>query len=202
MKKKILIGSLLVLTLLLLMPSIPAIQQKIIEDEAYNDIVERLEDFNFKDLNELKSIESDNIQDFLQNNDLNNRYDSEKFQKFVNSETFKHFTSSDFVQTLLNNNYDVESKIDIWVILFNLIVFIFGLITWVPVIIFSILIAIPMILFYTIFTGLYEFLEGWSNLIIGFILSFISGFFYGISNWLQIFIVAIIWPFYLVYLVL
>jgi len=42
MKKKILIGSLLVLTLLLLMPSIPAIQQKTIEDKGYSDYVEEI----------------------------------------------------------------------------------------------------------------------------------------------------------------
>ena len=47
MKKKILIGSLLVLTLLLLMPSIPAIQTKTIEDRAYDDF----------DLNDVKEIE-------------------------------------------------------------------------------------------------------------------------------------------------
>ncbi len=35
MKKKILIGSMLVLTLLLLMPSIQAIQQEIVEDKTY-----------------------------------------------------------------------------------------------------------------------------------------------------------------------
>ena len=44
MRKKILIGSLLVLTLLLLMPSIPAIQQKTIEEKAYSDFVEQLND--------------------------------------------------------------------------------------------------------------------------------------------------------------
>jgi len=50
MKKKILIGSLLVLTLLLLMPSIPAIQQKTIEDKAYSDFVEKLQVFNVEDI--------------------------------------------------------------------------------------------------------------------------------------------------------
>ena len=54
MKKKILIGSLLVLTLLLLMPSIPAIQQKTIEDRTYNDLVEQL---NLKDLRDIKVLE-------------------------------------------------------------------------------------------------------------------------------------------------
>ena len=49
MKSKILIGSILVLTLLLLMPSIPAIQQNAIEDKAINNLVEQ---FDFKDLRE------------------------------------------------------------------------------------------------------------------------------------------------------
>ena len=40
MKKKILIGSIIAVALLLLMPSIPAIQQKTIEDKAYSDFVE------------------------------------------------------------------------------------------------------------------------------------------------------------------
>ena len=49
MKKKILIGSLLVLTLLLLMPSIPAIHQRTIEDRTYDDfeskVMEEMETF-------------------------------------------------------------------------------------------------------------------------------------------------------------
>jgi len=40
MNKKILIGSMLVLTLLLLMPSIPAIQLNTIKDKAFSDLVE------------------------------------------------------------------------------------------------------------------------------------------------------------------
>jgi hypothetical protein len=44
MRKKILIGSMLVLTLLLLMPSIPAIQQKTINDRVLIEFVEELED--------------------------------------------------------------------------------------------------------------------------------------------------------------
>ena len=47
MKMKILIGSLLVLTLLLLMPSIPAIQQKTIEEGIKQDIQENLNEFGF-----------------------------------------------------------------------------------------------------------------------------------------------------------
>ncbi len=56
MKKKILIGSMLVLTLLLLMPSIPAIQQKTIEDKAYSDFVEKFEDV---DLEYIKVLEGE-----------------------------------------------------------------------------------------------------------------------------------------------
>ena len=44
MRKKILIGSMLVLTLLLFMPSIPAIQQKIIEDKVIDDFVKKPDD--------------------------------------------------------------------------------------------------------------------------------------------------------------
>jgi len=42
MKKKILIGSLLVLTLLLLMPSIPAIQTKTIQEGRYQELHDKL----------------------------------------------------------------------------------------------------------------------------------------------------------------
>ncbi len=52
--KKIIIGSMLVLTMLLLMPSIPAIQQKIIEDRAYNDLIEQLD---IKDIRKIKGLE-------------------------------------------------------------------------------------------------------------------------------------------------
>ncbi len=57
MKTKILIGSILVLTLLLLMPSIPAIQQKTIEDRTYDDIVEKLDEINLEDLAEIKDLD-------------------------------------------------------------------------------------------------------------------------------------------------
>ena len=50
MKKKIFIGSVLVLVMFLIMPSIPAIQQKTIEDRASNDFVDQLD---FKDVKEL-----------------------------------------------------------------------------------------------------------------------------------------------------
>ncbi len=53
MRKKILIGSMLILTLLLLMPSIPAIQQKTIEDGVRQDLQEKLESINFEELKDL-----------------------------------------------------------------------------------------------------------------------------------------------------
>ena len=65
MNKKILIGSMLVLVMLLLMPSIPAVQQKTIEDKAYSDLVERLEDFDFKDLKEIMPLGDDIKHPFL-----------------------------------------------------------------------------------------------------------------------------------------
>lgn len=40
MRKKILLGSMLILTLLLLMPSIPAVQLNTIKDKAFSDLVE------------------------------------------------------------------------------------------------------------------------------------------------------------------
>ena len=49
MKKKILIGSIIAVALLLLMPSIPAIQQKTIEEKAYSDFVEGLKDVEILD---------------------------------------------------------------------------------------------------------------------------------------------------------
>ena len=54
MNKKIPICSILVLMLLLLMPSIPAIQQKTIEDRTYNDFFEWLD---FKDVKEKKKMD-------------------------------------------------------------------------------------------------------------------------------------------------
>ncbi len=50
MKKKILIGSIIAVALLLLMPSIPAIQQKTVEEKAYSDFVERLKDVDLEDI--------------------------------------------------------------------------------------------------------------------------------------------------------
>jgi len=54
MNNKILIGSIFVLTLLLLMPSIPAIQQKTILNKAYNDLVEQLD---IEDVKEIRKMD-------------------------------------------------------------------------------------------------------------------------------------------------
>ena len=70
MKKKILIGSLLVLTLLLLMPSIPAVQQKTIEDKAYSDFVEELKDVDLEDLQEKIEKRNPKFMDYLKNSDV------------------------------------------------------------------------------------------------------------------------------------
>ena len=56
MKKKILIGSMLVLTLLLLMPSIPAIQQKNVEDildTKESELITKLRDLEIKKIKDL-----------------------------------------------------------------------------------------------------------------------------------------------------
>ena len=57
MKKKILIGSLLVLTLLLLMPSIPAIQQKTVEGGFKQDLQEKLGAINIDDLKDIEVLD-------------------------------------------------------------------------------------------------------------------------------------------------
>ncbi|GAH26249.1 unnamed protein product [marine sediment metagenome] len=56
MKTKLIVGSILVLTILLLTPSIPAIQQKSIEDKAYSDLVEELKVADLKEIEELEKI--------------------------------------------------------------------------------------------------------------------------------------------------
>jgi len=65
MSKKILIGSMLVLTLLLLMPSIPAVQQKIIGDELdkrESKLLSKLQDL---DIEKIKDLFNNKIMDFL-----------------------------------------------------------------------------------------------------------------------------------------
>jgi hypothetical protein len=57
MGKKILIGSMLVLTLLLLMPSIPAIQQKTVEYGFKQNIQEKLETITLDDLKDIDVLD-------------------------------------------------------------------------------------------------------------------------------------------------
>ena len=58
MNKKILVGSMLVLTLLLLMPTIPAIQNKVVKDEIKEKILSEIpDDINLREL--LEDIKSD-----------------------------------------------------------------------------------------------------------------------------------------------
>ena len=57
MGKKIIIATMLVLTLLLLMPSIPAIQQRTIENGIKQDLQEKLESINFDDLKDIKVLD-------------------------------------------------------------------------------------------------------------------------------------------------
>ncbi|UCD14589.1 MAG: hypothetical protein JSW60_04000 [Thermoplasmatales archaeon] len=68
MRKKILMGSMLVLTLLLLMPSISALQQKTIEEKTFTDLVEKFDD-DLKEIKELNNLGDDvkfpNLYEFL-----------------------------------------------------------------------------------------------------------------------------------------
>ena len=57
MSKKILIGSMLVLAMLLLMPSIPAVQQKSIEEGFKQELQEKLESFNLDNLKDIKDLD-------------------------------------------------------------------------------------------------------------------------------------------------
>jgi hypothetical protein len=62
MRKKLVFGIILVLALLLLMPSIPAIQQKIIEDEIKDKLLSELpEQLDFKDIKELIDFPPDDV---------------------------------------------------------------------------------------------------------------------------------------------
>ena len=65
MRKKILIGSLFVLALILTMPSIPAIQQKTIEDKAYSDFIEDLKHVDFDDIEVLDPIKHPILYEFV-----------------------------------------------------------------------------------------------------------------------------------------
>lgn len=57
MSKRILIGSMLVLAMLLVMPSIPAIQQKTFEEGIKQDLQEKLETITFDDLKDIKELD-------------------------------------------------------------------------------------------------------------------------------------------------
>ena len=192
MKKKILIGGIIVVALLLLMPSIPAIEQKTIEDKVYSDLVEKLEDVDADFIELLKDFDLEDLR--------------EKFEIFVNSEIFKHLSSSDSGQTLLNNNYDFDSKIDSDD-LFNpnfievIVVLIKGLITWFPMIILVVLIAIPWISHWTVegFSRFEMYNETYST-IHSLILCLYFGFGFGLTSWLLFFIAVIIWPLFLIWL--
>ena len=57
MGKRILIGSMLVLVLLLLMPSIPAIQQNAVEEGIKQDLQEKLESITIDDLKDIEVLD-------------------------------------------------------------------------------------------------------------------------------------------------
>ena len=57
MGKRILIGSMLVLAMLLLMPSIPAVQQKTIEEGYKQDIQEKLESITLDELEDIEVLD-------------------------------------------------------------------------------------------------------------------------------------------------
>jgi len=63
MNKKILIGSIIAVAMLLLMPSIPAIQHKVVKDDIINELPE---DFDFENIIELlKSGKLDGIKHYI-----------------------------------------------------------------------------------------------------------------------------------------
>jgi len=59
MKKKILIGSIIAVILLLLMPSIPAIQQNTIEEGFKQEIQKKLDTITLDDLKDIKPLDDD-----------------------------------------------------------------------------------------------------------------------------------------------
>ena len=146
MQKKILLGSVFVLILLLLMPSIPAIQQKTIEDKAYSDFVEKLKEELGEDRASefIDSVESINL-DFF--DELRNI--------FIDDEEL-----SNRIKTLFELN-DVSSLFDDWEDnpTINLIIFvliIIGFIIFLPVHLQIALITFPFALAYHIL-GHYDF---------------------------------------------
>ena len=75
MRREILFGSIFVLALILLMPSIPAIEQKTIEDKAYSDFIEKIEEFDFEDIGKLDDMKHPILYSFVMTlyNHMNNR---------------------------------------------------------------------------------------------------------------------------------
>ena len=69
MNKKILIGSIIAVALLLIMPSIPAIQYKTIEEKTYSGLVEKFDDVDLKEIKEINNLGEDvkfpNLYEFL-----------------------------------------------------------------------------------------------------------------------------------------
>ena len=55
--KRILFGSIFVLALMLLMPSIPAIQQSTLKEELKQDIMEKIETLSIEDFEEIKTLD-------------------------------------------------------------------------------------------------------------------------------------------------
>jgi len=82
MKKKILIGSIIAVVLLLLMPSIPAIQQNTIENEVYNKSIEQIEEIKTKDAKEIMPLDDD-IKHPLLLRWVTFRFDSMIFRSFL-----------------------------------------------------------------------------------------------------------------------
>ena len=65
MNKKILIGSMLVFTMLLLMPSIPAIQMNTIKDRTYNNLDEQFDVRNIKELENILNMKYPRLYDLV-----------------------------------------------------------------------------------------------------------------------------------------
>ncbi len=69
MNNKILVGSIIAVVILLLMPSISAIQQRAIEEKTYIDLVEKFDDVDLKDIKEINNLGDDvkfpNLYEFL-----------------------------------------------------------------------------------------------------------------------------------------
>ena len=58
MSRRILVGSMLVLFLLLIMPSIPALQQKVVKEEMRAELREKIESINSDDFQDIVGLEN------------------------------------------------------------------------------------------------------------------------------------------------